>query len=242
MTYTEEDKRKALEWADMRDRPGEFPCADTEPLKVLAHFLRLAESDLADLKGLWEEPMKCGHLGGNSQPSDEGPEVCIVCHELSALRAERDKTESDARSMIALKDEAYAALRAENEALKQNKSILKTVDEVEPGATKYVEAVLIAVDRAEKAEKRAQEYAGYINVSGHGLIERAEAAEAKLAEAIDGDRRWQEVVRRLEVRIARLAEALKQVPCVWHPNTDLCRDGQTCFRCLALRETEGGAK
>lgn len=50
MTPTDPQKREALAWAALRDRPGEFPCPDTEPLKVLAACLRLADSELSALR------------------------------------------------------------------------------------------------------------------------------------------------------------------------------------------------
>lgn len=40
-------------------------------------------------------PMGCGHAYANLQPTDEGPEACIVCFEIAELRSTKTEVSGD---------------------------------------------------------------------------------------------------------------------------------------------------
>lgn len=91
MEYTESQKREALEWADNNDMAYDC-CAHS---RVLAHFLRLAESELAEARrenATWKECFTVFAVdnGTLNLTTIDADKMVKTLAELSALRAENE--------------------------------------------------------------------------------------------------------------------------------------------------------
>ena len=102
---------------------------------------------------------------------------------ISELRAKIDWYGESESVRVTEERKAREAAEARVKDLEQNTRILKSVDGVDPSATQYVDAVLKAVDRAEKAEARCaaleeerDELKERVEIKGRLLVDAENAA------------------------------------------------------------------